>query len=277
MLRLFVRYSMSKLYILLLVLLGALETGCTLPTAEEKNMTLYDNEDYDGGIQYHPEQWGQRRIVRAAELQEKQPQVILQNDGSKGIPHVRTAILSVNPSDTPAQANNILRWVIDVGVGGANSRLIIDALGTQQVSLPSSKVTISLMAEKLDIDSPYVAPDVDYSASAFIAIGNTSTPSAHYTTVATIGASSGDNILIPAGATGWRLGGVNSGANSPFQATVRYDIFTSGFQDQFIGTDLIGLHDSEGFIPLPGGARNMSITNGSGGQVQPIITWQLDL
>lgn len=243
-------------------------------------MSLYDNPEYTGGLQYHPEQWGQRRIVRAAELQEKQPQVILQNDGSMGMPHVRTAILTVTPTDTPAQANNILRWVIDVGVGGANSRLIIDALGTQQISLPSSKVTLSLMSEKLDIDSDYVLPDVDYSASAFIAIGNTSTPSAHYTTVATIGASSGDNVLIPAGATGWRLGGSDPGANpntSPFTNLVSYVIFTSGFQDAYFGDDLIALHSSEGFIPLPGGARNMSITNGNSGVTQPIITWQLDL
>jgi hypothetical protein len=262
-----------------LVLLLSSATGCLQPPVEENKM--YQNEDYNGGLQYHPEQWGQRRTVRAAEFQEKQPQVVLQNDGSAGgLPEVRTVILTVTPSDTPALANNILRWVIDVGVGGANSRLVIDALGTQQVSLPSSKLTVSLMAEALDIEAPFVAPDVDYTASAFVALGNTSTPTAHYTTAATIGASSGTNLLIPAGATGFRVAGAAptlAPTQSPFNAAVRYDIQTSTFADQYLGTDLEAIHESEGFIPLPGGARNMSISSGNAASTTVIVVWQLDL
>lgn len=266
--------SMTKLILVLLVLI----TGCTLQPATEADM--YENPNYNGGINYAPEQWGQRALVRGGQLQEGQPFVILQNDGSPGIPHVRTAMLTVVASDTPAQANNILRWVIDSGAGGANSRLVIDALGTQQISLPSSKLTISLMATKLDLDDDFVLPDVDYAASAFIAVGNTSTPSAHYTTVSTVNALSGVNVLIPAGATGFRIGGNDPGASpstSPFTAAMNYTVFTSGFQDVYFGDDLFAIHSSEGFIPLPGGARNLSITSANAGTTDVIITWQLDI
>lgn len=268
----------KALFLLLLVLVS---TACEAPV--ESDRMFQENSDYNGGLDYHPEQWGQRYTARASELQEKQPVVILQNDGSgQGLPHVRTLILSLTPSASPGNTNNILRWVIDSGVGGATSRIIIDALGVQQISLPTGKVTVSLMAEKFDTAAAFDQPNVDYVASAYIALGNTSTSQAKYTTLNEVPITTVQGFDVPAGATAWRLAGTNPTADpngTPFAADKVYFFRVAGVTTaSYLGNQLIPLNYSDGFIPLVGGTKVLVIANNNAAAaLKAVVQWQLDL
>ncbi len=262
---------------LLFVFLALVLTGCT-----EVDMSLYDNPDYDGGIDYHPEQWGQRRVVKATELQENQAVVVVQNDGSPGeAPHVRTFLLDCKPQGTPSSANNIIRWQITIGVGGGQTTFYIDAVGVQQVSVPSGKVTISLIAQPAIIGdteavSPFEAPDVSYSVFAGIAIGNTSTNPSTYTI--SIGLSTGNDIDIPlpAGATGFRWTGV--AAQKTYDANVLVTAeFSASISTTWSGDKLQTSAYSSDYIPIPGGTKNLSVDNGSGSDLDATIQFCLDL
>lgn len=267
---------MAKTLLLFLVAL-VFNTGCT-----EVDMAYYDNEDYDGGLDYHAEQWGQRRIVRAVDLQEGQPQVVVQNDGDPGsAPKVRTIILDCKPNGVPGNGNNIIRWQITIGVGGAATVFYLDAVGVQQVSVPSSKVTVALVAQTAIVGdteavSPFSQPDVDYTVMAGVAIGNTSTNPSTYTISFGISDGGSQIVDVPAGATGFRWTG-DSGANTFDAAVVISAVVSASIGSNWTGDLLKSTAYTSEFIPIPGGTKSIAIDNASGADTTGTLQFCLDL
>lgn len=235
-----------------------------------------NNPRYSAGLHYHPEQWGQRLTVRPGQLQEGQEIVVLQNDGSdQGLPQVRTLLLSLNQTEEPTIIENgVTRWVITSGVGGATSRIIIDALGVQQVSLPSGKLVVSLMAERYDKKHTFHSPNVPMVASAYIAIGETSTEAAKYTSGVGLITLTTSKIPIPSGASAWRM----TGTDTAYNPLVEYKFTIPGGVDVvYTGDKLEPLAYQPGFIPLLGGSGPLVINNASSDFVFAHVQWQLDL
>lgn len=270
--------------LLTLLLFVLTVTGCTQETittdqanAETMNYDNRDKRAHGPAPLYNPAQWGQGLVIRGAQLQENQEVTILMNDGSGELPQVRTLLLSVIPQNRPAFVNNILRWSIRTGVGGASSVFLFDALGTQQISVPSGKFTIALMAQKYDQNVSFGVPTVDYSVNAYIGNGMTATQRATYTNTETVPATASVNIPIPNGANSFRL--MSAAAGDEVDNPLFLVSFTNATVDAtFSGDKLIeNTAYSDSFIPIPGGSIDLFLVNGSATDAHPIIMWGLDL
>lgn len=270
----------KKLLALLLFVLTV--TGCTqetITTDQADAYMNYDNRDPRRRVGL-PQQWGQQQVFVASRFQEGQELVVLQNDGSDEVlPQVRTLLLSLVPKSTPNVGNYAMRWVVRTGVGGASSRIIIDALGTQQISLPSSRFTISLMSEQLFVaiaGTTFTQPTADYTANVYVADGTTETQRAQYTQVTSIPAGGLVSLNIPSGANAFRT---SSGIGDVARLnTFVFSLLNGSAAASFLGDSLTAMSYGEDFIPIPGGTTSANLVNNAGvGFANPIIQWGLDL
>jgi len=230
--------------------------------------------------------WGQTKVYGPS-FQNGAPNIITFLPATElQFPEVCTANLGIEFLDAFSDLNGF-RWLLKVGVGGSQRAWKIDALPMQQVSLPCQSLEVSLIVEPFVIGTAFVDPGARVRASAFIARGNTSTSSANYTQGFALDAVGGANasILIPypAGAVGFRLGGFTPTAlaNSIFDVDVDVKLVSAGGAATLIwmtADELLPLALSDGYIPLPGGADALLISNtdlllGKSG----IVQWELDL
>lgn len=203
-------------------------------------------------------------------------------------PTVKTLSLSAQYaiSNAAEVTDGIFRWKVTTGVGGGAVTYLIDAFGTQQISLPANTWQLSIVLEPFFNGATTVAdlPNQSLVVSAFMAEGNVSTAPATYSKGFRIGVGE-TTMTIPQGARGWRLSGEQGAALSPFTATLEfemraYNVPVPAFDlvQQWIGANLATLHNSDGFIPIVGGQRLLRINNtGGAGDVAGAIIFALDL
>ena len=266
----------------LLILLSVLLSACTFETVNEAP----DASELDPmRTEQQKNAWGQSKVYGPA-FQNGAPNIVTFLPATElQFPEVCTANLGIEYLD-PFFDLNGFRWLLKVGVGGAQRSWKIDALPMQQVSLPCQSLEVSLIAEPFQIGATFVDPGVRVRASAFIARGNTSTSSANYTqgfALAAVG-NPDASILIPypAGAVGFRLVGYAPG-------TVASPIFVAGVDVKLVAgggaatlawyqaDDLLPLFSSDGYIPLPGGADALLVSNTTVLGVSGAVQWELDL
>ena len=278
----FERKSYTHLIIVAALALLAL-AGCTV--AGDSYYTEGESDEMTD-----PSRWGQSRAI-GPNWVENTPYVLLQLP-TLDPPTELTEPLVLNVAlgatfQTPLGGAAIFRWRIQSGTGGAARHWLIDARPLQQVSLSASTLEVSLLAQRFNVDSPaYVNPKCTISAAALVAVGNTSTEQATYTSH--IGGLVAGEVFrfgaeldspIPAGASSFRLIGQSAGATSPFQAAVLIS-WRAAVSNVFqaTGLELLPTMLSGGFIPIPGGGDELRITNGTPGNVQNFaIQWGIDL
>lgn len=211
------------------------------------------------------------------------PLVILQNpDLRQGriAPCVQNMVLQLTGFSDSFQ-DQVFRWLLDFGAGGARSLIKIDANGVQQVSMSAEMLTVSLISDGWgpSWSGPYNPPDKPVQASVFYADGNTATNPPTYTErffipVATPFAT----LQAPAGAVAWRIIGWQSAghADSPFSTGVNYLVQPqSGGAplDVWDGPDIEPIRNQ--VIPFPASAANILVSVAAdtvGG-----IEWTIDL
>lgn len=109
--------------------------------------------------------------------------------------------------------------------------------------------------------------------------GNTSTGPARYTQfVEALPGATQTDVTVPNGATGFRIGGGPSGPGSPWLADKSYGLRQAGggFHDSWNGPEVLTVHNSGDFIPLPGTPDLMRINHPSG-DLTCLVVWQLEL
>lgn len=201
---------------------------------------------------------------------------------SNGDPVVRTLALTLTASDIPADEfarNFSLAWHVRAGVDAISVDYLIDAIGTQQISLPCDAVDVSLLTQIPNLLGAYQSPQLTLRATACIADGATSSRSATYTSQFSVVSLGSVTIAIPNGARAWRLAGNERvDASDLFSPLVVYKIPTNYDGVRLTGFALAQLAASDGFVPLPGQALGgLVITNSTTGDVGGYVIWELDL
>lgn len=242
------------------------------------------------------EQWGNSLVMRAP-WRENDVRTLLQHKpvkddrGKYCVPQAQSVLLAMGIQYSPV-FNAAFRWQLNVGGGGGARIIKLDALNIQQLSLAAENVDVSVLCENAYVDlitaagvpiakPAFTAPAVDLTASCSLADGNVSTSQATYTQQFTVGAGPGvtARFAIPAMATGFRILGNKGSALYPLVATTDVSIDQVGIQFDVVygGDQLVGLSTSGAFLPLPGQAASMRITNGAVGQIAGVVQWSLDL
>lgn len=176
--------------------------------------------------------------------------------------------------------SGVPRWVIQAGVGSASVTYTFDAIALQQVSLPAETLRVSMIAEQWGA-TPFDFGYTSVNFGVLIGDGNTNTGAARYTQLvaAEPGATTTD-VPVPNGATGFRVGGSphNASPGNPFMANKGYGFRQAGggFYDDFDGTDMLIVHNSDNFIPLAGTVDLLRIGHPAG-DFSGLIVWQLEL
>jgi len=198
-------------------------------------------------------------------------------------PVVRTLALTLSAGVVPINEffrNFTLAWRIRAGVQAISVDYLIDALGTQQVSLPCDAIDVSLLTRVPNDASAYQVPRIALRATACIADGAVSGRSATLTSQFIAAAGSSTTLLIPQGVRAWRLAGFEppSGFAGPFSPLVTYRTFGNYSSVAITGFELAQLTASDGFVPLTGTALGgLVISNDSAIEVGGFIIWELDL
>lgn len=191
-------------------------------------------------------------------------------------PHVMTAELAIEILD-PAAFAGLVRWRIQHGVGGAQKVWKIDGAPLQQVSFPAGQLQIDVMIEPFDVNGTFSPANSRIRATAFVAVGNTSTREATLTQGFAIAAPL--NMPVPEGATSFRLIGERPAvAGSPFAAgALTVEVQTPGVVvASFVGADTYpDVFLAGDYFPLPGGVTSIQLT--PVGAVNGAIQWGLDL
>lgn len=174
-----------------------------------------------------------------------------------------------------------LRWALEFGVGGGRTRFLIDAPGAQLITVPAEALRVYLLTELLDstaVAATYNPPTRPIQAAAFFSEGTTATQAPTYTQGFTVANGSFATLLIPTGASGWKLAGRQpAAAGSPFlnTTTINFSPMPGGFLDEYLGDALIPFRNS--MIPMPGMAGIVTITNGGAVPILGSIVWEIDL
>lgn len=228
--------------------------------------------------------WGQSKVYGPNWLEGSPNIVTFLPSSELATPEILTVNLGVEFLD-PFTDLNGFRWLLKVGVGGSQRTWKLDALPMQQVSLPAGSVEASIIAEPFMLGAFFVDPAARVRASAFIARGNTSTSAANLTQgfhIAAVG-NPDASILIPypPGAVGFRLTGIGPGGGGLlFVAGVDVKLVSSGGAATlawYTGDELIDLWKGDGYIPLPGGADALLISNTTASGTDGAVQWELDL
>jgi len=207
---------------------------------------------------------------------------------SDGEPVVRTLALTLTAPDVPLNQFNrnfSLAWRVRSGVDAISVDYLMDALGTQQVSLPCDAVDVSLLTQVPDQLAAYQAPQFAMRATACIADGAVSSRSATYTSQFFVATSGSVVVKIPQGARAWRLAGNDPligsalGASpTVFSPLVLYSIPGNYDSVTVNGFSLAQLTASDGFLPLPGQALGgLIVSNSTTVGVGGYVIWELDL
>jgi len=193
-------------------------------------------------------------------------------------------MLALKRGDEAVTGRHIWRWNLQFGVGGARQAYQIDALGSQNISVPLEALEVSLVNESIP-NSVYQVPDYQVTAYAYVARGDVASDPARYTAFSDhVAAGDFEYIYPPNGATGFRvhgdaalIGGTGTFA-SPLTADVSYALELAGglFVDSWYGDQLSDLHAAGGFIPVIGGSRRMTIRNNGLQSIEAAIVWQID-
>lgn len=270
----------------LLILLSVLLSACTFETVNEA-------PDVEGDAMVRPStertthenHWGQSKVLGPNFLQGQPLIVTFLPTTELATPEVMTVNLGVDFLE-PFGDLNAFRWLLKVGVGGSQKSWLVDALPMQQVSLPAHSIECSLLVEPFVVGEFFTDPGVRVRASAFIARGNTGTSSANYTQGFILGAVGDPNASIllpyPSGAVGFRLVGRTPAttANPIFATTIDVNLVSGGGAStlaSYKGLDLLELALGDGYIPLPGGADALIVSNTAALGASGAIQWELDL
>lgn len=211
------------------------------------------------------------------ENQEKS--VLRWQQASAYAPVVHTVMLAVDLSKA-LPGNHTWRWALQLGVGGAKRSFLIDAIGSQQISVPVSTADVALRCEIATAGAAFGAPDYDLSALAYVSEYGTYSRLATLTQWFEINAGGGLTQAIPNGANAWRLVGREPGtALSPFVATttVAFNVLAAPpTQDTYKGDQLSLVHASGDYAPIPGAVKNISIANGGVAAIEVGVQWSID-
>jgi hypothetical protein len=242
------------------------------------------------------EQWGNSLVFQPA-WRENDVRTLLQHKpvrdahGHYCVPQSQALLLAMSVPYNPV-FNAAFRWQLNVGGGGGARIVKLDAFNIQQLALAAENVDINVLCENAYVDlcdnagvplakPAFTAPAVAVTASCSLADGNVSSSQASYTQQFSVGAGPGttSKFFIPPMASGFRILGSVGGAAYPLVATTRISIDQVGIQFgvAYTGDQLVTLSTSGDYIPLPGQAASMSITNGAGAAVSGVVQWSLDL
>jgi len=218
-----------------------------------------------GQIKVLPPPWsdGEARVVLMGELP---------------VAKVVTAFLQLKDPNTMNQRYQML-WRLTLGAGGAQTQLLIDALGSQQINVPASRFTIELLCRSVSSAGFTVVNPV--TAVAFIGEYPVSSGSARLTSYFRAVAAATVTVPAPDGAAGWRLDGPREAVGaSPFKALV--DVLLRGpltaNPNSYTGLELLNTPRlTADFLPMPGGTQDVQIVNGSADDIEGKVIWELDL
>jgi hypothetical protein len=232
--------------------------------------------DENGRWNTEPEQWGRAQTF-GDPWAPNVPRALLSIDGPViwRVPSQQTLLLKAQIVSATTMAA-VLRWQLDVGVGAARATYLLDALALQQICVPAAALSVSLRCEALPF-AAFNMTGVVVEAAALVADGTADSSAARFTQFFDLGAGTSQSLVIPTGATSWRLAGVPGSGTDPFVNTVAYAIEQPGpgTTDRFTGDQLLPTHVTGDFIPAPGTPTIMHVfaTTAARGA----IVWSLEL
>lgn len=240
-------------------------------------------QEHWGAQRPFPPVWiaGQRRTLIQKPPYKKPP------EGGHGaaaycVPQVQSMLLiAQNLSDGGFGTNYVFRWVLDVGQGGARMSVILDALNTQQVSVAGENIGVDVFCEASDktpaglFVAPYHAPNITPVFGVTLADGNVQSGQATYTQGFTVDSVTFVDLVVPSMATGWRVDSDDSSLGNALVANVAYTIQGGPNGVNYSGNKLNQYQG--GFLPLPGTASSIRITNNTANLINGVIQWGLDL
>lgn len=274
----------SVRFLWVLVLLSA--SACVAPVEEEgeemdPDLVRLGYGDDAARWQQGRVGWGSQRTLGAPWVQDQARVVTsIESPNIFRVPNEQTLLLGVKyqlPDGIPTQVG-ILRWLIELGTGGARESYLIDAINLQQVSVPFESVRVSIVAQ--GINGAFSYTDQLVIASVAIGDGNSGTHAAQFTQFFNVPGPGPDvDIVIPKGASAFRVAGLPGGASDPFAADITYTYRQAGglFFDQFTGTDMLAVHSTDMFIPLAGTPDVMRISPGAAAGAFGALVWSLEL
>jgi hypothetical protein len=231
-----------------------------------------------------PEHWGATKTYTApwADGQErpilnKPPyKAMVRGEGHYCVPQVQSLLLVSSFILTPTVADNFaFRWVLKVGAGGTQARILLDAVNTQQISVAGENLVIGMLAEKYNPNAAFETPIGSWTGSVTIADGNVSSGQATYTQAFRVPALNTVIAQIPAMATSFRLQGRTISVATPFVAGFHIEADSPIVNVTWEGNGFSQYGDA--FVPIPGRAQTLSLINTTANDIFPILQWGLDL
>lgn len=270
---------MKALRGLAVLLLGV--AGCAGQSADEgcDDMRVLDQ-------QYNrPEHWGATKNYEGPWAL-NQERIVLIKPPYKAIgrgktyycvPQAQSILLvsSIQDISNPADAF-AFRWVLKLGNGGGASRVVMDALNTQQVSVAAENIEVAIMVETASPTPGFGGglPTGTWHGTVAISDGNVSSGQATYTSTYVVGPGATRTYPVPAMATSFRLAGTDNNT-SPFVAAFSIEGLQPLIQTSWKGNGFSKYNGD--FVPIPGGTRSVILSNSGLDSIYAVIQWGLDL
>lgn len=169
------------------------------------------------------------------------------------------------------------RWVLKLGNGGGSTRVVIDALNTQQIAVAAENIEIAIMVEAAS-PTPgfgFASPVGIWHGAVAISDGNIASGQATYTVTYVVEAGAASvPYPIPEMATSFRLAGAHNNT-SPFVPEFKIGCLEPLLQVDWLG-DGFNPYSAD-FVPIPGSSHGFALSNSGAETIYAVIQWGLDL